>query len=322
MLEDVYPVINKTLWKASELMLKLEWMRTIPLRLAASYLRNTSCSISRWRIQLFAIREARHLGSSMGTKIVRTRSGIRASLVLSDWFDQQLYATGEYEPDVMCVVEKLLSPGDCVIDIGANIGFFSFFSVLCVGPSGTVHVFEPAPSIRKRLDRNLTLNPGLTVIVHTEALSNRHGSAPFFVGAEANSGTSSLRNLSKASATIQVNTIPFDEVPIDIDSVRLITIDVEGAEIKVLEGMRQSFSQWSARLPDIVIEVSEDYLREMGGSAFKLCEMLIGMGYQMYEFRWNGLVAFDRWSAELPNQFNALFTARAEITPGVRILNA
>ena len=295
----------------------LSLIKTLPLRIVAAYLRHSSCAFARWRLQLFAIQQVRRLEALMGNKIVYTRFGVPIALKLSDWVDQQIYATGEYEADVARVIEKLLTAGDCVFDIGANIGYFSLLAAKQVGATGVVESFEPVPAIRERLKHNLRLNPQLPIVLHDEAISDMNGISHFYVGPSTNSGTSSLRSISEASDKIEVRTIRFDALSLNTDSVQLIKIDVEGAEMKVIDGMKDAFQRWGDRLPDLIVEVSDSFLRATGSSGEMLCAKLMKMGYKMYVIEWNGIREVVIWSTELPHQFNALFTVRNSILAGL-----
>ena len=49
------------------------------------------------------------------------------------------------------LLRTILSPGDVAVDAGANIGIYTRFLSLCVGPTGCVHSFEPSPENFRRL---------------------------------------------------------------------------------------------------------------------------------------------------------------------------
>src|SRR5262249_14492772 len=107
-------------------------------------------------------------------------------------------------------------------------------------------------------------------------------------------------------------TARLDELLPPEQQAHLLKIDIEGAEQMALEGM-------TARLerdhPDLIIEVTDAYLRPMKHTAVGLCEMLARMGYRMYRIEDRGLVQFEPTSAAASSQYNALFTTR-EALPG------
>ena len=172
--------------------------------------------------------------------------------VCSWYFYHQLF-----EPETTHLILDTVQSGETVLDIGANRGYMSVLAGMRVGPAGRVFCFEPNPSIYRGLQEHLRMNQiDGYVEASTLALSNcRSHHATFFVSTlETNSGLSSLtphpellanQNLS-AQNTIAVETITLDEwlkeksinKPIDF-----IKIDVEGAEMLVLEGAMETLSK-------------------------------------------------------------------------------
>jgi FkbM family methyltransferase len=277
------------------------------LRLVAAYARHAPIEIARWRAENLALRLSRAYGPELGTRRIRTRAGMTMELCLSDWVDQHLYAIGQYEADTVSVVSRLLGPGKTAVDVGANVGFFSLLFGQLVGPAGRVIAFEPQPGVIDRLLRNVRLNPDLPITVDNRAVSDRHGSIEFYCGEATHSGVASLRARADAMATARVTTVPLDDVFGTHEAVDFIKIDVEGAECHAIRGMRRIIQTWS---PDVVVEVSDAFLKEMGGSARELCEIMWGHGYRMYRIGWDGLFPLKQWTEGLPRQFNALFTKK------------
>ncbi len=295
------------------------------LAAVAAYLRRTSIEKARWRLELFAIREVRTIGARLGTRRVRTRHGFRMELELDDWVDQHIYATGDYEPYSAHVMRALLHPGDCMLDVGANIGFFSLLAAQCVGAGGRVIAFEPAPDVRARLQRNVALNGASRLAsdsnwhieVRAEAITDQLGDREFFVGPAQHSGIASLRSLGADTAcAIKVPGTTLDRVLRDGTPVHLIKIDIEGAEARALRGMRRILQECH---PHLLVEVSADYLCEMGDSAAGLFSFLEDFGYRAYRIEWDHLVPLTGWSARLPRQFNALFTTLAVLPAALRV---
>ena len=248
----------------------------------------------------------------MGTAMVTTHFGFKMRLQLNDWVDQHIYATGNFEDETASTIEALLEAGDVCIDVGANIGFFTLLMAQCVGASGSVWAFEPSPATRERLLRNVQLNQLTQVTVREEAVSNADGQRLFFGGADDHSGIASLRPLQVGSRSYEVRTCTLSACLPPSLAPRLIKMDIEGAEALALEGMRGLLE---ARHPDLIIEVTDPFLREMGSSGAELHGFLAQLGYSMYRIDWDGLVHYDHWDRGLASQFNALFTVRKEL-PG------
>ncbi|HWG09695.1 MAG TPA: FkbM family methyltransferase [Solirubrobacteraceae bacterium] len=158
------------------------------------------------------------------------------------------YLTGDAEPEVQEALAELVKPGQTVYDVGANIGFFTILCSRLVGPQGRVYAFEPIPQNLATLRHNVTLNALSNVTIVDKALSSATGTAEMFV-----SPWSAFHSLNVEGATkqdnhgpetgeITVQTVTLDEF-VGGEGVRapdLVKIDVEGAELIVVDGMRET----------------------------------------------------------------------------------
>jgi FkbM family methyltransferase len=197
-----------------------------------------------------------------------------------------------------------------MIDVGANIGYFAMVAARAVGPKGRVCAFEPVVEVRGILEKNLRLNDITNVSVRSEALSSEAGTAEFFTVPSRDTGLASLRKLPDAT-TVVVQRARFDDIWDDAP-IALVKIDVEGAELAVLHGMARILERLA---PDLVIEITDGYLRGMGSSAEDLISFLAGFGYSIYWIDREELVPISdgRHLRSCPSQFNALCTTRPEV---------
>ncbi len=144
------------------------------------------------------------------------------------------------EPAIFAVLRDQLRPGDTFIDAGANIGVYSVLAARLVGPDGKVIAVEMMPDTADRLEHNLQLNGILNVAVCRAALSNTVGQ---FVTAKVTLGKYGQASIAKRIAddtalSIQVKTTTLDELSNNLREVRLIKMDLEGAEALALLGAR------------------------------------------------------------------------------------
>jgi FkbM family methyltransferase len=279
-------------------------LRRLSLAATSCYLRRAPVPYGRWRLIKHFLPGLRETGKDLGERVVRTRYSFRYKADLGDWLGQYVYLTGVYEPPTARVIAELLKPGDTFIDVGANSGFFTLLASLRVGPTGRVLSFEPVPSMRKRLLENISLNAMSNVQVSDVALSNSEGMFPLFEGPEGHKGISSLRHIDNSAATIEVKTLPLDAFGDVQTEVKLVKIDVEGAEHLVLEGMTNIFIHHH---PYIVTEITDEYLQAFGHTAVQLANHLTGKGYRMYAIHPEGLIPMLPEQAADDTQFNALF---------------
>jgi len=197
-----------------------------------------------------------HLWRAMGEsghERVRTATvpgGLRLFLTLGDYNWARIYFRGSgtgkrrwlYEAETTRFVLRWLRPGDVFIDAGANVGYFSVVAAGLVGPTGAIHAFEPNPIVASLLRRTVDLNGvGEVVRVEETALSSTTGSTtlhliddPLHMGAASIVGT----HLSSPERSLVVATTSLDRYLREcaVDHVRLIKIDVEGAEMEVIRG--------------------------------------------------------------------------------------
>ena len=138
---------------------------------------------------------------------------------------------GSYEPEQTRLFAETIRPGDTVLDVGANVGYYTLLSALLAGPSGAVWSFEPNPRNAGFLRRHAEINGLRQVRVEQAAVSDAAGMARFDFGT--GSGTGHL----SSDGAIEVRTLRLDDfcaanaiVP------RAVKIDVEGAEAAVLDG--------------------------------------------------------------------------------------
>ncbi len=196
---------------------------------------------------------------------------------------------GSYEKETVSFITKYINSGDTVVDIGANIGFFSLIFSKLVGEYGKVHSFEPSQREFLRLCENIGINKSRNVFLNQLALSNSNGFSKMNILRESRFGAyNSLRKIShlkvrneKVQSEI-VRTIKFDDyLTLFSESLpNLIKIDVEGFEKQVLEGMKVLLSTDNS--PCLIIEICEGTHKDEQGSAQELIAYIESFGYCLY----------------------------------------
>ncbi len=152
-------------------------------------------------------------------------------------------ATGVADLVLTELLWRMVKPGDCVADVGANIGYASLVCALRAGSGGSVHAFEPHPALQEELVDNLALWRGdarmAPIKLVRAAVGAATGRAILYepeAGFAANRGTSSLRERANG-ARYEVEVLTLDGYAELAGSGRVfVKIDVEGAEAEVLRG--------------------------------------------------------------------------------------
>lgn len=133
-----------------------------------------------------------------------------------------------------------LAGGGVFLDIGANIGVYSYWVAATCGPAVRVEAFEPDPLLGQRLRHNLALNPGLAHLhLNPVALGAEEGEVILMAGvgnAGENRIVASAAPPANTSATrVRMTTLPTFLRENKIDRIDALKIDVEGHEVAVLE---------------------------------------------------------------------------------------
>jgi len=163
-----------------------------------------------------------------------------------DAISHELLISGAYESYDTELFKQFTKKGMALVDIGANIGYFTLLASSLVGEKGKVFAFEPEPKNYSLLLKNIEINGFKNVVPLQEAVSNETGKLHLFVD-KAESGGHSLfksaaeRGLIDSSSCILVDVVSLDEFFRELNfSVDIIKIDIQGAEPLALMGMRDT----------------------------------------------------------------------------------
>jgi FkbM family methyltransferase len=145
------------------------------------------------------------------------------------------YRCGFYEHGTMHVIAACLRPGDVFVDAGASVGQMSFLAARCVGPSGRVLAFEPAPERHEDLVAGIELNAFDQVLPFRAGLADADDEKLLYMR-----GSPSMADQTRTTDVVRVPVRRLDDVLAEqrISRVRFIKIDVEGLEPDVLLGAR------------------------------------------------------------------------------------
>ena len=185
----------------------------------------------------------RWAGTSMHQQDQIIARGFAKGLKINIGFSHVGYVLGTTEPDVQAALDLLLRPGMTVYDIGANVGFHALSAARRIGPEAKVICFEALPENAKQIGYNAASNNFTNIQVITTALGSAEGEAAFWTSKQPTWGklASVGTKPDKFAKEVKVKIRRLDSV---VDEMKLpppvlIKMDVEGAEMDVLEGARQ-----------------------------------------------------------------------------------
>jgi FkbM family methyltransferase len=206
------------------------------------------------------------------TKLKTCRYGPMVFLRADRYVGASLDLYGEYCLSESQVFEQLLSPGDTVVEVGANIGAHTVHLSQLVGPAGRVLAFEPQHVVFQILCANIVLNEAFNVRSFNAGSGDVVGTVKLpdinYALAESNFGAVSLIGASQGN---DISIIPLDTL--DLPSLRLIKIDVEGMEAQVIKG---AASQISRHRPVLYVE------NDRRDNSAELISLIQSLGYDLW----------------------------------------
>jgi FkbM family methyltransferase len=181
-----------------------------------------------------------------------------------------------YEPEVTRFLQESVRSGQTAIDLGANIGYFTLLLAQLVGPEGRVFAFEPDPANFELLERNVGANNYTNVTCFRKAVADRSGRTLLYRSAS-NPGDHKLVDDGSREA-VEVEVVALDDALPELrGSVHWIKMDIQGAELAALGGMRALLD--SAPELTVVTELSELTLAEFGASVAELVSLMSRFGF-------------------------------------------
>src|SRR4029079_4118627 len=239
------------------------------------------------------------------TEVPRVRArrrGLRLDLDLRDNLQRTLYFTGTYEPGLLALIESELRPGDVMVDVRAHVGVHALTAarplrelgrggrvggpgvppprrVRALGGGGRVVAFEPTEDSSAAV-RAAAVRNDLPVEVVRAALGEAEGTIelrgdPRYGTFDA--GVRSQFGDGEVIATAPLLTFDGWAAGAGLDRLDLVKIDIEGAEILALRGMRETLRRLRPRV--LTIEVKDVVMARGPGDEAALHALLAGCGY-------------------------------------------
>lgn len=186
---------------------------------------------------------------------------------------------GKAEAFMSRLFRQAVKPGMNVVDVGAFLGQYTLLAAQQVGPRGHVYAFEPDPRTVPFLERNLERNglrDRVTTVPH--AVAERSGLKTLNLDPEVGSGSSLFFRRRRSVDGTSVRCVALDEFLDPGIVVDVVKLDVEGGELRALQGMEQTIRRASARLT-MFVECFPRGLHSAGASTRALVERLEALGF-------------------------------------------
>jgi FkbM family methyltransferase len=218
--------------------------------------------------------------------VARLDQGFRMKLDLQDPEQLKVYFYGHYHERYEAGLVRRLLTGDQVFwDVGANIGYFTLVAATALNHRGAIIAFEPGKNAYARLEENIALNPYRNIRAYPLAVSDREGQAVLHVAGDIADSSASLYPMGQPEGGQEVcRTVALDHF-LEAEGLRppdLMKLDVEGAELAVLQGARELLA---AAHPLLLVEMEEKNLVAAGASREAIRQFLGGYGYRAAHLR-------------------------------------
>ena len=195
------------------------------------------------------------------------------------------------EPELLGLRE-VVKPADICIDIGAALGNYTVTLSRLVGPRGTVHSIEPLVFAHPTLSWLLRPREGRNIVRHSVALGTEQGRDVMSVPVRHGSPVTGRSFLTAGSEGLGSNQEFTDHLEVfvrtdtldhfveinGIGRVDFIKADVEGAELRVLEGSKDTIERFK---PAVLVEIEERHVERFGYRAHDVVDFLFDRGYRM-----------------------------------------
>ena len=210
--------------------------------------------------------------------LYKTKYGDYYWLNKNKYIDNLIIQDGLFEESSTAAVKKIIKKSDIVMDIGANIGYYSVIFSKQVGPKGKVYAFEPLTEYREVLEMNLSANRIKNCIIENNGLSDREQKLILYV----NDSSATLHPLDENfQRKEKINSITLNSFVRDnkIDKLNFIKIDVDGHEPAVLNGAWETIRKFKTV---VLLEISHLHYLKYGINVWDFYDILKNKGFFIY----------------------------------------
>jgi FkbM family methyltransferase len=221
---------------------------------------------------------------------------VQGSLMVLDLSDvgisHELLLTGVHEAESTKQIRREIKSGMTILEIGANIGYYSLIEAQLVGEKGKIYAFEPSPINMKLLKTNIALNSLENIVeAYPYGVGSKTAKRKFYLMSKGNMSSFVPRkedSIIKTLDTIDVEVVSLDKFfGINSVSIDYVRMDVEGFEFEVIKGMNRILT--SEKCPmGLFIEIHSESLNNNGSSCKEFVNYVTNMGYKIKKARYRG----------------------------------
>ncbi len=187
-----------------------------------------------------------------------------------------------FEPNETKLIQDIIDKGDVILDIGANIGYYTLQFSKLTGRNGLVYAFEPEPKNFNLLKKHIELDKCSNVILINKGVSNKESTIRLYLS-DINIGMHrAYKSLVCSNQYIEMDTIILDNYFIDTEEkIDFIKIDIEGYEYFAFQGMKAILKRNNQI--KIMMEFSPISIIESGETPYDLIRFLNSLHFEFYD---------------------------------------
>jgi len=186
---------------------------------------------------------------------------------------------GTFEKKETDYVRKIVRPGWVCVDVGACFGWYSVLLSRAVGASGQVHAFEPVRPNFECLTDNVALNGSTNIRLNNLALGDQPGRLQLYLPLEGVSASFQPHSSLSKCTVLEADVTTLDSYTGQAGFARLdfLKADIEGAELLLLKGGRQTLQRFK---PTLLLEIQAHSTRLFGHEPTAVFKFLKDLGYR------------------------------------------
>jgi FkbM family methyltransferase len=225
------------------------------------------------------------LGLGRGRDFLMTvEPGIVIPARLDEFVNYWVFVNGyDTEPEVQ-LSRRLISAGDTIVDVGANIGLWVMGAAARAGPSGSVHAFEPVRENFAQLVDHCALNGLGRIRCRRLAISDCSGTALIYASSNGNCGMASLTRRAGTDRAEETELLPLDRYceQEQIERLDFLKVYVEGSELRVFKGAQRMLALPAA--PIILFEADDSLAASFDSSCRAVKALLSSHAYRFFRY--------------------------------------
>lgn len=195
----------------------------------------------------------------------------------NDAIAQHIKSGKLWEKHFRDVINIFISPGDIVIDAGANFGYNAVLMGKRIGPTGLLVAFEPQRIVYQQLSGNLILNNIFNSITFQAALGNEQSTSTMKV-VDYESNWINIGDTSIGEGGEKIDVYTLDQI--ELEKLDFIKIDIQGYELFMLQGAKNTLEQYK---PTLFIEIEPHQLIKFNITETQLIDYIKSFGYRMFK---------------------------------------